>query len=70
MKVKEILEIGNEEFEKIMTNEEFDRMKDLGMEYTWQLLEAMQDGAKESGLGLEEDYISISAYLDYLEEIK
>jgi len=70
MKVKEILEIENEEFEKIMTNEEFDRMKNLGMEYSWQLLDAMQDGAKESGLDLEEDYISISAYLDYLEEMK
>lgn len=70
MKVKEILNIKSEEFEKIMTEEEFNRMKELGMDYSWELLNAMQDGAKESGLDEEEEYITISAYLDYLEEMK
>ena len=70
MKVKEILNLESEELEKMMTEEEFDRMQELGMEYTWQLLDAMQDGARQSGLENEEEYITISAYLDYLEEMK
>jgi len=40
------------------------------MEYAWQLLDAMQDGTKQSGLEDEYEYITISAYLDYLEEMQ
>ena len=47
MKVKEILNMEAEELQRMMTDEEFYRMKDLGFQYTWQLLEMMQDGAKQ-----------------------
>lgn len=69
MKVREILKLSSEELEKMMTEEEFERMQELGIEYVWELLDAMQDGARQSGLENEEEYITISAYLDYLEEI-
>lgn len=70
MKIKEILEISDEELEKEMTQEEFDRMQDLGIEYTWELLDALKDSARESEMDDEDEYITISAYLDYLEEMK
>ena len=70
MKIKEILNLTDEELEKMMTEEEFDRMKALGFEYTWQLLDALQESAKESGQDEDEEHTTISAYLDYLEEMK
>lgn len=70
MKIKEILEISDEDLEKEMTQEEFDRMQDLGIEYTWELLDALKDSARESEMDDEDEYITISAYLDYLEEMK
>lgn len=69
MKVKEILELTNENLEKAMTSEEFDRMQELGLE-TWQLLDALQDSARESGQDEDEEHITISAYLDYLEDMR
>lgn len=68
--VKEILNMSSEDLEKMMTEEQFSRMQNLGIEQTWQLLNAMQDGAKQSGLRDNEEYISINEYLDYLEEMK
>lgn len=70
MKIKELLNLKNEEFEKMMTNEEFEKMKELGMQYAWQLLNAMQDGARESGLEEDDEYVSVSDYLDNLEEMR
>lgn len=49
MKVKEILNMDAEQLEKMMTQEEFERMQALGLKYTWQLLEALQDSARKSG---------------------
>ena len=70
MKVKEILNMNEEELERKMTEEEFNRMKELGFEETWQLLDALKDSARESGQEDDEEHITISAYLDYLEEMK
>lgn len=70
MKVKEILEMEAEELEKIMTEEEFNRMKKLGFEYTWQLLDLLKDSARQSGQDEDEEHTTISAYLDYLEEMR
>ena len=70
MKIKEILNLTDEELEKMMTEEEFDRMQDLGFEHTWQLLDALQESARESGQDEDEEHTTISAYLDYLEEMK
>ena len=70
MKIKEILEMEAEDLERMMTEEEFERMQNLGFEYTWQLLDALQDSARESGQDDDEEHITISAYLDYLEDIK
>jgi len=69
MKVREILELTSESLEKVMTNEEFDRMQELGLE-TWQLLDSLQDSVKLSGQDEDEEHITISAYLDYLEDMK
>ena len=68
--VKQILNMKSEELEKIMTEEEFERMQELGFEYTWQFLEALQESAKLSGQDEDEEHISISEYLDYLEDMK
>lgn len=70
MKVKEILNMKAEELEKMMTDEEFKRMKKLGFEHTWQLLDALQDSARQSEQDEDEEHITISAYLDYLEEMR
>lgn len=70
LKVKEILNMKSEELEKMMTEEEFERMQKLGFEYTEQFLEALQESAKLSGQDEDEDHISISEYLDYLEDMK
>lgn len=53
-----------------MTNEEFERMKKLGFEYTWQFLEVLQEGARYSGLEENSEYISISDYLEEKESYK
>lgn len=70
MKVKEILNMEAEELERMMTEEEFNRMKKLGFEYTWQLLDLLKDSARQSGQDEDEEHITISAYLDYLEEMR
>ncbi len=70
MKVKEILNLKAEELEKMMTEEEFDRMHNLGMQYAWELLDVLQESAKLSGQDEDEEHITISAYLDYLEDMR
>jgi hypothetical protein len=70
MKVKEILNMDAEQLEKMMTQEEFERMQALGLKYTWQLLEALQDSARLSGQSEDEEHTTISSYLDYLENMK
>lgn len=67
--VKQILNLNTKELEKIMTNEEYERMQDLKLE-TWQLLEALQDSAKLSGQKENEEHTSITEYLEYLENMK
>lgn len=69
MKIKEILELNVENLEKMMTEEEYDRMQELNLE-VWQLLDALKDSARLSGQDEDEEHITISAYLDYLEEMK
>jgi len=70
MKVKEILELTSEELERIITEEEYDKMKELNIEYVWQLLDMLQDSARQSGQDEDEEHITISAYLDYLEDMR
>jgi len=70
MKVKEILDLTSEELEKMMTREEYDRMKELNIENVWQLLDMLQDSARQSGQDEDEEHITISAYLDYLEDMR
>lgn len=69
MKIKEILELDVNELEKMMSSEEYDRMQDLNLE-SWQLLDALKDSARLSGQDDNEEHVTISAYLDYLEEMK
>lgn len=70
MKVKEILNLEAEELEKMMTEEEYDRMHALGMQYSWELLDMMQDGVRSSEMSDDEEYTTISEYLDYIEEMR
>lgn len=70
MKVKEILEMNADELEKKMTEEEYNKMQELGIEHSWQLLDMLQDSARQSNQNEDEEHISISAYLDYLEDMK
>ncbi|MBO5349006.1 MAG: hypothetical protein J6A89_04215 [Clostridia bacterium] len=69
MKIKEILELTIVELEKMMSSEEYDRMQDLHLE-TCQLLDALKDSARLSGQEDDEEHTTISAYLNYLEEMK
>lgn len=71
MKVKEILNMEAEELQKMMTDEEFNRMKELGFQYTWQLLEMMQDGAKQCDEEeMDEEYTTITEFLDFVEDMR
>lgn len=70
MKVKEILNLTSEKLEKMMTDEEFERMKNLGFEYTWQFLDTLKDSARASEQDEDEEHVTISDYLDYLEDMK
>lgn len=70
MKVKEILNLKADDLEKMMTEEEFERMKNLGFEYTWQFLDTLKDSARLSGQEADEEHTTIDAYLDYLEDMK
>ena len=69
MKIKEILNLTSEELEKMMSDEEFERMQNLGLNINT-FLNALQDSAKLSGQKDGEEHVSISAYLDYLEDIE
>ncbi len=69
MKVKEILNLEVEELEKMMTEEDHEKMKKLNLE-SWQLLDALQDSARLSGQDDDEEHVSITDYLDYLEDMK
>lgn len=68
--VKEILNMESEDLEKMMTNEEFERMQKLGIDQTWKLLDALQESARSSNQDEDEEHISISEYLDYLEDMR
>lgn len=70
MKIKEILKLESEELEKMMTEEQFDKMQKLGFQYAWQLLNAMQDGARQSGMNDDEEYTTIEEYLNYIEDMR
>ncbi len=70
MKIKEILKLESEELEKMMTEEQFDKMQKLGFQYAWQLLDAMQDGARQSGMNDDEEYTTIEEYLNYIEDMR
>lgn len=69
MKIKEILNLTSEKLEKMMTEEEFERMQNLGLNINT-FLDALQDSAKLSGQEDDEEHTTIDAYLDYLEEMK
>lgn len=70
MKVKEILDLESNELEKMMTEEQFDKMQKLGFKYTWQLLDAMQDGVRQSSMADDEEYTTIDEYLNYIEDMR
>lgn len=70
MKIKEILNLESEELEKMMTEEQFDKMQKLGLQYTWQLLDMMQDGARQSGMNDDEEYTTVEEYLNYIEDMR
>ena len=70
MKVKEILNLESKELEEMMTEEQFDKMQKLGLQYIWQLLDMMQDGVRQSGMNDDEEYTTIDEYLNYIEDMR
>lgn len=70
MKVKEILELTEKELKEMITEEQYDRMQQLGIDEDWKLLDMLQDSARQSGQDEDEEHITIDAYLDYLEDMK
>lgn len=69
MKVKEIKKLEVEKLEELMTEEEFNKMIKLNLK-AWQLLDLMQDGVNQSDLEDDEEFTTISEYLDYIEEMR
>ena len=69
MKIKEILNLTSEELRKMMTEEQYERMQELGLNENT-LLDALQDSARASGQEDDEEHVTIDAYLDYLEDMK
>ena len=67
--VKEIKELELNKFEELLTEEQYNRIM-KNYQYTWQVLELLQDGARLSNLEDDEEYTTIDEYLDYLEEMK
>ena len=68
--VKQILNMNDDELERMMTNEQFERMKELGFKYTWQFLDCLQESATLSNQKENDVHTSIDEYLDYLEDMK
>lgn len=66
--VKDILDMEAEELEKMMTEEQYDRMRKLNIQYVWQLLDLLQDSARLSGQEEDEEHVTIDEYLEYLED--
>lgn len=72
--VKEILELTSEELENMMTDIQKEKMFDI-LCYNQEsdkynaFLTFLQDGAKQSDLEEDEEYITIDEYLEYLEEM-
>lgn len=69
MKIREILNLEVEELEKMMTEEDYKKMNTLNFN-TLQLLDMLQDSARQSNQDENEEHTTVSAYLDYLEEMK
>ncbi len=68
MTCKQILDLEDDELAEMMTDDEFKRMRKLGMQYVWELLDFMQDGVRASNMEEDEEYTTISDYLAYMEE--
>lgn len=70
MTVKQILNLTEEELEKNITTKDIEKMKNLDIDYMWQLLKLLQDSVKEyqkkENCNENENYTTISDYLDYL----
>lgn len=72
--VKEILELTSEELENMMTDMQKEKMFDILCDNNESdkysaFLTFLQDGAKQSDLEEDEEYITIDEYLEYLEEM-
>lgn len=69
LKIKEILDMTSDELLDLMTEEQYERMRYMGIEHAWRLLEFLQDGARASGLKPNDDYVTMDEYLEYFEEM-
>lgn len=69
LKIKEILDMTSEKLLDSMSDEQYERMRDMGIEHVWRLLEFLQDGARASGLKPNDDYVTMDEYLEYFEEM-
>lgn len=69
MKVKDILNLGAYELENKLRKEYIKKVEYINITII-RLLHLYQEGARTSGLDLEDQYVSIEEYIDYLEEKK
>ncbi len=69
MKVKEILNMSIKEFEKIMTEEDWDLIRQTRLQYAWQALELYQDSAKNSDMEDDDEFESLTEFLKYYVEL-
>lgn len=70
LSVKEILNLSDEELAKMMTDEQYDRMRALRIEHVGEFLDLLQESAIQSKQSEDEEHVTIDEYLDYLEEMK
>ena len=65
--VSEIKDLTVEDLEKIMNNDQVNKMMEIGYNYRT-MLDMLQESAEVSGQDDDEYHTSIDEYLDYLEE--
>lgn len=69
MKVKEILGLNDEILYNILLEQDFKKMDRLNITVN-DLVDLLKESARTSGQELNEEHITIPAYLDYLIEIE
>lgn len=70
MKVKEIKELEVEKLSELLTEKDREKMKKLHLVNDWELLDLLKDVVKISDFKDDDEFISISEYLEFIIEIR